>query len=187
MRENKFIIGIDPGLKGGIAILSLDRLKSHVHKMPIMANGMDICAAATILDDIEKTGQIALVVIEKVIPMPQQSSTSSMTMGVNYGMLTSMLRLRRLSYQEIQPAIWKKSMGLKLAKPNKKEDAENDIDPIDTDSKKKSKATNKKAIKELAIREASKLFPQHVFKKTDDGIAEALLIAEFGRRTLVGV
>ena len=78
--------------------------------------------------------------------------------GVNFGWLKGVLDAFEISYQEIPPQTWKKEYGL-----------------------------NSK--KELSIEVCQRLFPEanlvpHNGRKAHDGIAEAILMAEYARRKL---
>ena len=92
------------------------------------------------------------VYIEKAQSMPGQGVSSMFKYGVHYGHLTGMLALLRIAYIEVSPQTWKRVMGLTAEKAD-------------------SRAM------------AQKLFPEAALsRKRDHGRAEALLLAEFGRR-----
>ncbi len=96
--------------------------------------------------------------IERVHAMPRQGSVSMFNFGVNFGWLKGVLDAFEISYQEIPPQTWKKEYGL-----------------------------NSK--KELSIEVCQRLFPEanlvpHNGRKAHDGIAEAILMAEYARRKL---
>lgn len=92
------------------------------------------------------------VYIEKAQAMPGQGVTSMFKYGMHYGHLTGMLALLRIPYVEVSPQTWKRVMGLTAEKAD-------------------SRAM------------AQKLFPEaSLSRKKDHGRAEALLLAEFGRR-----
>ena len=96
--------------------------------------------------------------IERVHAMPKQGSVSMFNFGVNFGWLKGVLDAFEISYQEIPPQTWKKEYGL-----------------------------NSK--KELSIEVCQRLFPEanlvpHNGRKAHDGIAEAILMAEYARRKL---
>ena len=96
--------------------------------------------------------------IERVHAMPKQGSVSMFNFGVNFGWLKGVLDAFEISYQEIPPQTWKKEFGL-----------------------------NSK--KEKSIEVCQQLFPDanlvpHNGKKEHDGIAEAILMAEYARRKL---
>lgn len=154
--------GIDPGLSGGIALL-LD--ETEVHKMPSIDTIEEL---VELFLKIKATGNIK-VVIEKQILKPHHivrkcacgkvTSVPVMQAGVitnftNYGRLLGIMAALQIPYEEIDAAKWKKYFKL-------------------TKDKKES----------IAL--AKQLFPALANTiKQKDGLAEALLIAEFGRRNL---
>lgn len=97
--------------------------------------------------------------LEKVHAMPGQGTTSMFTFGENYGYIKGCLDSYGISYQEIPPQKWKKEFSLN-----------ND--------------------KQRSIEVAHQLFPGVSLRATErcrvdnDGMAEALLMAEYARRRL---
>lgn len=97
--------------------------------------------------------------LESVHAMPKQGVRSTFTFGVAFGYIKGVLEANRISYQEIPPERWKKEFGL------------------NTDKKK-------------SIEVCKALFPEVSLLPTDrsrvdnDGMAEALLMAEYARRKL---
>lgn len=97
--------------------------------------------------------------LEKVHAMPKQGVASTFSFGESYGWLKGVLDANHVSYQEIPPERWKKEFGL------------------NTDKKK-------------SIEVARQLFPDADLRPTErsrvdsDGMAEALLMAEYARRKL---
>ena len=97
--------------------------------------------------------------IEKVGSMTGQGVRSMFTFGQNYGWLRGVLDMGEIPYQEILPKTWKKEFGLNSDKAN-------------------------------SIDVCRRLFPGTSLLRTPkcrtphDGIAEALLMAEFARRKL---
>lgn len=88
--------------------------------------------------------------------MPKQGSVSMFTFGENYGWLKGVLDMAEISYQEIAPQTWKKEFNLNSDKAK-------------------------------SIEVARQLFPKVNFtpagcRKPSDGMAEALLMAEYARR-----
>lgn len=142
-------IGIDPGMKGGIAVLwdngiieacaySDDALKEIIHELK---NAKTRCC------------------LEQVHSMPQQGVSSTFKFGMGYGYIKGVLETMDISYQEIPPQRWKKEFGLGSDKAN-------------------------------SIEVCKRLFPDVSLRATErsrtdsDGIAEALLMAEYARRKL---
>jgi hypothetical protein len=157
-------IGIDPGLNGGLAFLR-GQNDFLLISMPLMpdrrVNGKQISF------DLRRHSIVServIVVIEKSQSIRGQGITSAFNYGLNYGILLCCLQNSGLSFQEISPQKWKREFNLM-----KKE-------------------------KEDSVSTAIQLFPACVdqvrrLNKRDsgksvivDGLAEALLLAEYGRR-----
>jgi hypothetical protein len=145
-------LGIDPGVRGGIAYVSGH--DAEAWPMPIIGNEIDVAAIRRLLLDIKPD----VAIIEKALVMPRQGGVSAYTIGRNYGMLLTLLLVHQIRTEEVSPSQWKKSMG------------------VSSD-------------KDSSIMLASKLFPTVELvvsgrRKHHDGLAEALLLAEYGRRRM---
>lgn len=94
--------------------------------------------------------------LEKVHSMPKQGVSSTFSFGMNYGIIIGHLMALGVNYELVTPPVWKKAMGVT-------------------------------ADKRTSIRRCKELFPDADLKATarckkdHDGMAEALLIAEYGR------
>lgn len=154
------IVGIDPGMDGGIGWLCGNIACAKV--MPTLNKRPDLRQFAAIMEDLSP----AMVIIEQAQTRAAQSANSGLTTGINYGLLIGWLTGAEIPFKEVHPATWKAKMGVAL----------------------KGKDFTPKQKKEKAIAEALRLFP-HVDLKASarcttyhDGMAEALLLAEYGRR-----
>lgn len=96
--------------------------------------------------------------IEKVHAMPGQGVTSMFNFGRNYGMLRAMLICNKIPFESVKPQAWQAPFGLKNSKWTK------------TEKKNQHKAR------------AQELFPKITMTHA---LADALLIAEFARRTKI--
>lgn len=98
-----------------------------------------------------------LVVLEHVGAMPGQGVTSCFSFGENFGFIRGLLEAFRLPYELVRPQKWKREFSCT-------------------------------SDKNTSIEVARRLFPWFSLKRTprctkdDDGLAEALLMAEYGRR-----
>jgi len=113
------IIGIDPGLKGGIAILedgniifadytpvySEDFIKGGKKKT---RNIMDVAAISDIMLEFKPDCGI----LEKVTARPGQGSTSMFRFGMGVGEYHGLLTALTIPYKEIRPQEWKKHFNL---------------------------------------------------------------------------
>ena len=152
----KAYLGIDPGQKGGIALLWSET------KEVVPYSDADLIRICRTLYDCVRFGNVALEIIcclEKVGAMPGQGVTSMFNFGKAYGYIKGVLESYDIPYQEITPQRWKKEFGLN-------------------------------SDKEKSIDVCRRLFPEVNLlatpkcKKPHDGMAEALLMAEYARRKL---
>lgn len=96
-------------------------------------------------------------VLEKVGARPGQGTRSMFSFGENYGYIRGVLEAFSIPYQTVTPQKWKKEFS------------------VTSD-------------KSTSIKAAQRLYPEVCLKKTDrckkdhDGMAEALLMAEYARR-----
>ena len=111
------IIGIDPGLSGGIAIL--DDLKIFdIYDMPIMSEGKknkNQLNSAQLVNSIKKniipSGDTFLIV-EQVSAMPGQGVTSMFNFGQTFGSIKGICAALNLPIFFVRPAKWKKHFDL---------------------------------------------------------------------------
>lgn len=153
------VIGIDPGKKGGIAVMYLefDRTVNRVelHKMP---------ETPTDINDFFKNllhnyPFIRIVAnFERVWGRPGSGSTAMFSFGRSYGHVEMCLLAHKIPFENPIPMKWQKEYGLVR-------------DKTDNQSKWKNKLKEK----------AQQLFPKN---KIILDTADALLIAEYGRRNL---
>lgn len=153
-------IGIDPGLTGAIAdidsnggVLIHDTPTIQLKKGGKAKKDYLPLEMATILIDYAPFA--CHVFIEKVGAMPGQGVTSMFNFGKGFGLWLGILAALRLPYTLITPQAWKKE--LMQGMPDK----------------------------DAARVRAQQLFPQAIAelsRKKDIGRADALLIAEYGRR-----
>lgn len=145
-------IGIDPGKNGGIAII-----KTFGNKIEqVGAKCYSDEDLLDILKDAEKYIQ-KVCYLEYVHAMPKQGVSSTFNFGMNFGFIQGVLRAYDIPYELVTPQKWKKEFSCT-------------------------------SDKNTSIEVCKRLFPGVNLKATDrckkdhDGIAEALLIAEYGRR-----
>lgn len=147
-------IGIDPGANGGIAVINPDS------RWPVWVSKYSDDVLMSVMETLEVEGHIlsmdTCVYVEQVHSMPKQGVASTFKFGVNYGKILGILRVYEIDTHLVTPSKWKKAMG------------------VTSD-------------KQTSINKAKELFPEISLiprrcRKEHDGIAEALLIAEYGRR-----
>lgn len=152
------ILGIDPGLSGGWALIndkatliSCGNFPTHIVNKKERLDGV---ALGLILDMPFKT----IAYVEAVSSRPRQAG--QFQFGINTGMIHGILYAHNIPFKLVSPASWKAVIGIKRAEDETKRDKKNE-----------------------ARQRAASLYPNHAdkFKRAkDDGVAEALLIALYG-------
>jgi crossover junction endodeoxyribonuclease RuvC len=113
-----FIVGIDPGLKGGIAFYTPTSLLAHrtpTVEVPYVKKGkkktrfdMDLQGCRVLLD----RSDITHVFLEKVSAMPGQGVTGMFRFGQNLGQWQGIIVGLGLDYTLVTPQVWKRQAGL---------------------------------------------------------------------------
>ena len=102
-------IGIDPGKKGGYAII--DDVHHTVEAYP-----WDDMEFVRKMVEYSECGMSVMVCVEKVNSMPGQGLVSTFSFGKAAGFIEGVLTACGLSYQLVSPRVWKKSYGLDSSK-----------------------------------------------------------------------
>ena len=113
------IIGIDPGISGGICFFEDGQVKDIID-MPVMADGKknkrQINGPQVYNEFLKRINKFQkkdiVVVIEQVSAMPGQGVTSMFNFGQSFGVLKGICSAMQLSMFFIRPAKWKKYFGL---------------------------------------------------------------------------
>ena len=110
------VLGIDPGISGGLALLSGDGL-IHTARMPILkVKGGKSTINIAELGNIITTWAPTVAALERQQVMRKAGvrpgAVSSFTTGLNYGVLLGFFYGRKISVHEIIPKTWKKALGL---------------------------------------------------------------------------
>lgn len=163
----KCFIGVDPGLAGGICLVHEDLILECI-PMPVIKmktkRELDIISVVEFMERAKKTlSAVPHVVIEAVGPMPKQGVTSMFNFGKGYGIILGVVAGLRYPVTLVRPAEWKRVMlkGMPAGKGS-------------------------------SIVRAKQLSPTFNFKASSrcttyhDGMAEAYLIAQYGRRVMNG-
>lgn len=98
------IAGIDPGQKGGIAILWVDRMLAQAWPTPMHGKEPDVAAIMQLF----AAQCVNSVAIEQVGAMPKQGVASTFQFGTGYGMLLGALKASQLPHYRVLPQAWKK-------------------------------------------------------------------------------
>lgn len=149
---NKWYIGVDPGNNGGLALIKNDQAIEY-ERMP------DIAGIDTFFDNAvfaAKGDEIACIFEEHKGGGPQTNAHAHKSAGRYQGIIETLCCVHSVQMHMVTPQAWKKQLG-----------ANSD----------KQRSIN---LAERLFPKAKLLFPRCT--KKHDGVAEALLIAEYGRR-----
>lgn len=174
---SKCIIGIDPGAQGAVAQI-VDGKVLALKPFPLLKDGsMDsdklldtLCGMMSHECDLESNTEVW---IEDVHSIQGSSAASNFSFGRNVGELHAVLKILNVNMNMVQPKVWQKEIwdGYELIK--------------------KSSKTGKTMVndtKAMSISIAQDLYPDVDLRRTkrsrtpNDGMSDALLIAEYGRR-----
>ena len=101
------IVGIDPGVTGGLAVIHEGRL-AGVEPMPVHDGRADGRA----IDELLTLWEPDVVVLENTQPMPKNGSIASYSLGLNTGIVIGVVQANQFSLIRVRPQEWKKKMGL---------------------------------------------------------------------------
>lgn len=157
------VIGIDPGLDGALVALvrGSDATITVLDTPTLTVQGpkgnkreYNLASMSEMVRSLAVPGTRAFV--EKVHSMPGQGVRSMFSMGVGLGAWLGILAGLQIPYELVTPQRWKKALLPDMGKD-----------------------------KDASRLRAIQLFPAHAnlfARKKDDGRADAMLIAEYGRR-----
>lgn len=172
-----YILGIDPGLDGAIAVIDSDGILCLLRDIPVQEigvkgknkdgspksrrvydnRGLSNLFKALKQQSIGSTGMHAF--LERVHAMPEQGISSAFSFGRGYGNLEQALVDHGIAITETEPQRWKKAMLGDMGKN-----------------------------KGNSLYRARQLFPDAELNlKKHHNRAEALLMAEYGRRILFNI
>lgn len=151
----KVYIGIDPGKSGALAYIEVNDAQITGTVMPFSESGYRF-----ILRNLVETYRGNIVcAVESVSAMPGQGVTSMFNFGKGFGWILGTLEAYDVPYELIRPQKWKKEFSV-------------------TSDKNTSIAVCKRLFPHVS------LLPTERCRKDNDGMAEALLIAEYARRKM---
>ena len=174
------VLGIDPGLKGGIAVLQPGRTP-RVGAMPSLRpkkggrETYDFAEIASLLRWFVSGGGVTAV-LERLAPMPPflargggalagaGGSIANYHRGLGRGLFEGILTALGIPYHLVGPREWQDEM----------------LPLRGGDTKARSIARARELFPDVS------LYPTARSRKPSDGLSDALLIAEFGRRRLDG-
>ena len=174
-------VGIDPGKKGAIGFIFPWTQRVTVRPMPILPAGVlngkrrgrdeyDLTDIRTILRGLEHSADYDIsprgifVTVEKSQPMPptvKGGTVANFNRGVCRGWEWMLVALQ-ISYQLVAPVTWQRQMH--AGTPG-------------ADTKQRSLIAAKRLFPDVSLKRTERS------RKDDDGCADAILLADFGRRT----
>ena len=140
-------IGIDPGKKGGFAIITSDA---------VYCRSWDDAEFIHAMKSIE--GEPCIACLEHVGAMPNQGVTSMFNFGCSFGFIQGVLSAYHIPFELVRPQKWKKEFSIS--------------------GKNESIDVCQRFFPEVG------LLPTERGKVPSDGMAEALLMAEYARRKM---
>jgi len=153
------IVGIDPGFSGAIAIIDDEGVIHELLDMPILKVGKrnELCEVE--IKNLLEEAHAEHVYIEKSQSMPGQGISSTFRYGASWGIIRGICVGLEIPYTLVHPKTWKKAMMPDMGKE-----------------------------KGASILRVGQLYPElKLTRKKDHGMADALLLALHGLRTLKGV
>lgn len=155
------IIGIDPGKSGGIAVLETRDKLLYATVTPMPETDRDLY---NYLRSITHKGGQPLAFLEQVSASPQMGVSSAFSFGQSYGALKMAIAAAGIRLELVSPFKWQSALGLILKGSGRR------LGRNDGEKKRRNKAR------------AQELFP---LLTITNATADALLIAEYGRRVTV--
>lgn len=154
------LLGFDPGLHGGLAAIDANG-NAGAWVMPVRGDEIDARALGVwVWDHVLKHDSQVTAVVEKVGAMPKQGLSSTFKFGKGYGTILGVLGALGVRCELVTPQAWKKVV---LAGTDHGKDA--------------AVAWCRRAYPHVNLLATERSRVPH------DGMADALCIAEFGRRT----
>jgi hypothetical protein len=194
---NKIYIGIDPGQKGAIVVF-IPGQDPILNKMPLVEGDLNL---EKLMEYIDPGSYDCHIVIEDVHSVFGASAAANFSFGFGCGQLFATLKLSGIPFTQVAPKMWQKEMWQGV----------HPVMVLDGKKKNKDGSPKYKVdTKATSLLAAMRLFPGISFKekkikeyykdtytnrklaragkeiidesKDHDGIVDALLIAEYGRR-----
>lgn len=158
------IVGLDPGLTGAVAFMERGGSIVTVEDTPsFLTDGKkrdyDVPGMVRLLMENGSTGHIEHVFIERQQARPGIPPQAMLKIGHGFGLWIGILATLHIPYTAVWPQVWQREMYAG-AVPGEG--------------------------KERSLLVASRLWPDLVIPKSRHDRADALLIAEWGRRLLLG-
>jgi crossover junction endodeoxyribonuclease RuvC len=165
------VLGVDPGLDGGLAVLTLGGDVQNVWIMPTIPSGkgakreIDVPALVLAVRGVQAVYRLKLAVVEKVWARPKEGVSSAFNFGVGYGAIRAVLATLGVPYELVTPQAWQKQVIGAHSAP---------------DAKTASVAYCTRRFPGLSLQATPRS------RKAHDGLSDATCIAEYARRLALG-
>lgn len=106
------VLGVDPGISGGLALLDVDLGLLVVRDMPVVTVGKSRLLSEGELTRIIGNWEPTIAWVERVHSMPKQGVASTFSFGMNYGLVRGVLAGLRVRTLLVTPQEWKRLFRL---------------------------------------------------------------------------
>jgi hypothetical protein len=181
---DSYIIGIDPGKTGAIISIEKDGTISSKNVTPLVGTEIDWAAFADLLRPGLTPANNVHVFVEHVHAMHNSSAKATFSFGGCFEGVKALCAAFRLPMTLVSPKDWQKEMHQGIPQQYKP------AVRIVTGKKAGQMGKPRKDPKKMSLMAVKRLFPNESLLRTErcskehDGIIDALLIAEYGRRRL---
>ncbi len=195
--DDKIYVGIDPGKSGAIVFINEMSTIFLIYEMPVIGKEYDEHAIKSILKKFKNVH----VIIENVQPSKEFGLASSSSLLECKGLLRGICVGLGLTYTLVSPKTWQKEMwqGIKPVQKKTNRKRKDGTFVYKTDPKPTSEVAAKRLFPEIDLRgnievkyykdtpenrKRGRVGKEMPIRKTKahDGVIDALLIAEYGRR-----
>lgn len=106
------VLGVDPGLSGGLALLDTDLDLLVVRDMPVVRVGKSRILHLAELTRLVVAWEPTAAWVERVHSMPKQGVASTFSFGMNYGLIRGVLAGLKVRTVLVTPQEWKRLFRL---------------------------------------------------------------------------
>ena len=154
------VIGIDPGLGGAVAVLNRHGSILRLEDTPtFQLSGKREYDVRGMADILRDYTEEAHAFIERQVALPRENISAAFKLGVGYGVWLGILGALGIPHTAVSPQVWQRDMYHGAVGEGK----------------------------DRSLLVASRLWPDLKIPRTRHDRADALLIAEYARRVLLGI
>jgi crossover junction endodeoxyribonuclease RuvC len=168
-----YLLGIDPGLHGGLAALDDGGRVVLACPLPALDGDLNPYALATLLRGLYEAQPVTQAAVELVGAMPGQGVVSMFTFGQAVGTILGVLGALGIAISRPRPQAWQERLGIALPRVKR---------PKGEKQTKAEKAERRAAVKAAALAYVRERWPgvqlvQPGCRVPHDGVVDALCIA----------